>query len=1469
MAVQMILNKRNKAALARKLSEEGQRPADIALGPQYRSGYGPGRTTSDMSDLSDGDGGKYGAVGLEDGTNVIEADDKRIVAHVFDLVKDKLDKKKSYFNLGTFMIFVMLYLSTLYLQLDTYNTFLVNSSFDSLLPEDSSGNTATKVNSVEEIYAYLNETILTPLWADPVCGDGICDRPIEFPGFGRFGCTPDCGAMPSDDVIIEFQTSFDTAQNQQESSWNLCQTYPNDLCWYEKDQTFSDLSATTTTTLSLPNGTWEMVLTSPHRGLQGNVKTQLATGAGSPGSDGFQVLASWGNCVSDDESELVRCRTICAQNAVCAANACSNLELTDIPQIFIDCTNICNTNATLQDPYQNATCLQAISLASNSSSSFLGASLLNCTLDEVYLAENPIQVAIGNTTSAPAPVATSANTTGLIGGSARRLFQTGADPTSGNATLIYWNKFGSTDGQRYRNLATALARALESWQIDSCLCPYAFNRQRLGPPMLGFFCAYFGGPPTLEGCSYRPPGTDTNLTSANFPELLNVLSDRYGPTSKYNISQAEQDKFVTILLNAVASTVSFGYAAGDALNLDQRLHYTDTAVVALPGDNCNTPNVILPWKLNVHQATNISARDSIQWVWKDDLPHALISLGLPENNSIFSSVGSGRQIVSRQTVCTPENILSFETGQFTKDPVPCILGTTRAGNVPGSFSYTRFFNDTGSFTYSDTRYSTAMTGVVNVGDFVVSVGNNASTAPIAFECAPSCKIGSLNNGLCDTECNNFACAFDGGDCSCPDTSSAAATPSSSSSGSSSSSATCQCPGDQIRGSDGSCCLAQVVGEQLPLSFDVILTDLSTESIFNPANFTRTRYASNHNRIIGGLFLHQTRLEASRCSNNRFEELFEFCIDDGQSVTPYGADPVFNPTSDLFNPDISVADYYLENELSPLGVPYGFFPKQTEGEGKGFPIVFDINLAQDQAQSRLQYLQDGLFIDNATDVITMRLITYNGAERQFSSMSVYFTFQKGGKIAVNRDISAVSVELYARNVDYFRACLEIIVALMVLYNIYTESLEMMEIYRETGSIKGYFGSLYNYVDILSITLMFVCIIIWIVFITTQAMPFSAKARYDIYQDLGSDARFFGFAVPTQFGDFTALISSVRDLVVYRSVYAAINGLNIFLVIVRVLKLFDFQPKMGVITRSLTLAGPELLNFFVLWFIFFLGYAFMGHMIFGRSIEDFRTLQWSMTACFLMILGDTENEYNMMQLNGWELAASQLFFYSFQIGMVFIIMNFLVAIAVDAFAEIKERTPDNANGLFEDLVEIGKEKVERVSKKRYSDKKLMSKLLSWTPDKKVEFDDEEIQPLQRTASDGLEIVEKKWVLKLDADEIDKEKLETVFGRRSTFQAHQEVTPEIGKVADQILAEFGEEVIKKRRKKKKEVQFPNMKQDMKQLKSEVKSLREMIAELNAALHNRFDDVLEDMAHAGISRSTIPEEGRDGPAPASSNGH
>ena len=41
------------------------------------------------------------------------------------------------------------------------------------------------------------QTLVAAVWADPQCGDGVCDAPQEMPGFGAHGCAADCGALPA------------------------------------------------------------------------------------------------------------------------------------------------------------------------------------------------------------------------------------------------------------------------------------------------------------------------------------------------------------------------------------------------------------------------------------------------------------------------------------------------------------------------------------------------------------------------------------------------------------------------------------------------------------------------------------------------------------------------------------------------------------------------------------------------------------------------------------------------------------------------------------------------------------------------------------------------------------------------------------------------------------------------------------------------------------------------------------------------------------------------------------------------------------------------------------------------------------------------------------------------------------------------------------------------------------------------
>lgn len=107
---------------------------------------------------------------------------------------------------------------------------------------------------------------------------------------------------------------------------------------------------------------------------------------------------------------------------------------------------------------------------------------------------------------------------------------------------------------------------------------------------------------------------------------------------------------------------------------------------------------------------------------------------------------------------------------------------------------------------------------------------------------------------------------------------------------------------------------------------------------------------------------------------------------------------------------------------------------------------------------------------------------------------------------------------------------------------------------------------------------------------------------MYADLQAEAAFLRL---NQNGVFLlqlqAAFAKLQYLVNKLAWYYALNGINILLLIGRVLKRMDFQPRLGVVTRSLALAGPDLIHFCLVCGMVFVGYAMMAHLIFGNTIQ----------------------------------------------------------------------------------------------------------------------------------------------------------------------------------------------------------------------------------------------------------------------------
>eukprot|EP00238_Polyblepharides_amylifera_P010194 CAMPEP_0196599430 /NCGR_PEP_ID=MMETSP1081-20130531/94852_1 /TAXON_ID=36882 /ORGANISM="Pyramimonas amylifera, Strain CCMP720" /LENGTH=1166 /DNA_ID=CAMNT_0041925201 /DNA_START=11 /DNA_END=3511 /DNA_ORIENTATION=+ len=492
---------------------------------------------------------------------------------------------------------------------------------------------------------------------------------------------------------------------------------------------------------------------------------------------------------------------------------------------------------------------------------------------------------------------------------------------------------------------------------------------------------------------------------------------------------------------------------------------------------------------------------------------------------------------------------------------------------------------------------------------------------------------------------------------------------------------------------------------------------------------RERLIGINNRVVSGMLFYAKRNLLGNCTNDRFANIENRCIEDKDAGHSYGVDPVFKLGTTLYDPDLdyeeTITKYYNCTDLENGGtypanskyvhpycaelfneklVPFGFHVLSLPGYKEGFPAFFDINLSADRAQQFYQYLEEGHYIEKSeTQNINVQLVTYNVELRTFANIKILFDFTVAGKIEISNSIEAVRVELYETTQDFIRLGMEVALAIGALVAFSLEMKELVESHQKYGTVQAYFRSAWNYVDLLSIGLQIACITIWWwSYVYNNASQFSVSdspgGRYEVYGDLDSRANYLRLAgscysvVPDSedevlnelcdpnlvrgaaMKDLSTMLLAMEDCATTLSEYMTLSGINIILMISRCLKLMDFQPRLGIVTKTLSRAASDILHFMVVFGVVFMGYVMMGTLVFGYKIEEFSSLEKSLRTCFETLLGEIGWNENLQDLEGLEYWAGFTYFWSYQILVFMILLNFLLAIIVDAYSDIKAEAHD---------------------------------------------------------------------------------------------------------------------------------------------------------------------------------------------------
>ena len=141
---------------------------------------------------------------------------------------------------------------------------------------------------------------------------------------------------------------------------------------------------------------------------------------------------------------------------------------------------------------------------------------------------------------------------------------------------------------------------------------------------------------------------------------------------------------------------------------------------------------------------------------------------------------------------------------------------------------------------------------------------------------------------------------------------------------------------------------------------------------------------------------------------------------------------------------------------------------------------------------------------------------------------------------------------------------------------------------------------------------------------------------------------------------------RRAIEFKSIAIALQATNVFLNWFKLIQILSFSPSFGVMTKTLGRAAKGVAGFSLIFFIISFGFAQSHSMVFGAHIEEFRTITQTIYSLFQSLLGD----FDFVALQHAHSTMGPVLFIIFVVLAVFVVLNMLIAIISDAYAECEE-------------------------------------------------------------------------------------------------------------------------------------------------------------------------------------------------------
>lgn len=428
-------------------------------------------------------------------------------------------------------------------------------------------------------------------------------------------------------------------------------------------------------------------------------------------------------------------------------------------------------------------------------------------------------------------------------------------------------------------------------------------------------------------------------------------------------------------------------------------------------------------------------------------------------------------------------------------------------------------------------------------------------------------------------------------------------------------------------------------------------------------------------------------------------------------------------------------------------PNAFFPRELLGSAEGFALVVPPHVDAHRAATLWASVGQGNFLDSHSKEMRAQLLSFNPSLRVFAYADSTFSWTPGGLIQfVMRQPRVVPALTFSRAVVGTLGAMVFLVVVFAaahLPNILSHLASKLHLdhYKPATLIsKGYHpggvkekhahqsqghGALF--LDGLLLSLMVAGLSAYVVSML-MVNDITGGTDYDIYDAVHvAPARFFlpdkaeatkeiltgvgGPDAPTAapvdalpapgganrwqlqsnstgmeaLGASLSLLSKTSQAV---ALSTGLQGLALLVMVIRLLHVWAFQPRLGVITLSILLAAPDLLVLGITVVVVLVLLASMGHLALGSVFVHLSTPLGALSYMFFYLLSGEDWGLHAVVAppgeirNQVDLLNSRVFYVMLPFLVGFILLSFLLAIMARAYYRARARQ-GNPQGIFQEV------------------------------------------------------------------------------------------------------------------------------------------------------------------------------------------